>query len=92
MAGTVPTLLPRRRGASATQIRAVYAVMRLLAEDDRARGVSAEAQIECAACRRTRPAAGSVAYDGARLCNGCATDFELLRIGGQVDSIAEYVR
>jgi hypothetical protein len=81
----------RRHGASADQIQAVYTVMRILAEDDRERGVSADALVPCAACRRARPAAGSIDYAGTRLCNGCATDYELLRIGGQVDDLAGYL-
>jgi hypothetical protein len=85
------TAVQQRRGASARQIRAVYAVMRILAEDDRERGVPAEARVLCVACRRLRPAAGSVEYAGTRLCNGCATDYELLRIGGQVDDVIGYL-
>lgn len=65
--------------ASAAQIRAVYAVMRLLAEDDRERGVPPSAAY-CDACRRDRPAVGSVDYGGTRLCNGCATEYEVLRV------------
>ena len=91
MTALVETAQPRRQGASAEQIRAVYAVMRILAEDDRERGVAADTRIMCAACRRARPAAGSIDYAGTRLCNGCATDYELLRIGGQVDGVAGYL-
>lgn len=71
-----------RRGAAserAAQIQAVYAVMRLLAEDDRLR-VHHDHIVFCDACRRDRPAAGSVDYSGTRLCNGCATEYEVLRV------------
>src|SRR6266508_1218420 len=75
---------PRRR-PSAEQLRAVYEVMRLLAEEDRERGLAWTSRVLCAACRRERPAAGSVDYGGTRLCNGCATDYELLRMAAVVD-------
>jgi hypothetical protein len=91
MTALMTVVQPRRHGASAEQIRAVYAVMRILAEDDRERGVAADRRVRCAACRRSRPAAGSVEYAGTLLCNGCATDYELLRIGGQVDDVAGYL-
>lgn len=65
--------------ASEAQIRAVYTVMRLLAEDDRER-VAPTASVHCDACRRDRPAAGSIDYAGTRLCNGCATEYEVLRV------------
>lgn len=73
----------RRRfmdGPTRGQIVAVYEVMRLLREDDRERGLEDDAVIRCDACRRDRPAAGSVRYDALTLCNGCATDYELLRL------------
>lgn len=72
------------RSASANQLRAVYSAMKVLAEDDRGRGAGIEETICCLACRRDRPAPGSVAYAGRLLCNGCATDFEVLRIAGVV--------
>lgn len=77
-------------GATATQLRAVYTVMRILAEDDRERsGVSGVAV--CHACQRDRAAAGSVNYAGIQLCNGCATDYEVLRISRHVESLAAYL-
>ncbi len=79
------------RSASAIQLRAVYGAMKVLVEDDRARDSGEEALIPCFACRRDRPAAGSVAYDGRRLCNGCATDFEVLRIAGLVADLDAYL-
>ncbi len=90
MSGATATQ-PGRDGASAAQLRAVYAVMRILAEDDRERAGVQTQEIACAACHRDRPAAGSVDYSGARLCNGCATDYELLKIAGQVDDLAAYL-
>ena len=86
-----PAVRPRRRGASDDQLRAVYAVMRILAEDDRERGRSPALTIVCASCRRERPAPGSVDYTGTRLCNGCATDYEVLRISGLTDDLEMYL-
>ena len=81
----------RRRHASGAQLRAVYTVMRILAEDDRGRGASPSLTVPCQSCRRDRPAAGSVEYAEARLCNGCATDYEVLKISGIVDDLAGYL-
>src|SRR5262245_63570582 len=68
-------------GPSIGQMEAVYAVMRLLREDDLARGLAATDTVDCTSCRRARPAVGAVRYpDDAVLCNGCATDYEILRL------------
>jgi hypothetical protein len=80
-----------RREATSGQIRAVYTAMRILAEDDRERGAPLKT-VDCTACRRDRPAAGAVRYAAAYLCNGCATDFELLRLAGIVVDIEFYLR
>ena len=80
-----------RSGASVEQLRAVYQVMRILAIDDRERGMPATKTIDCAACRRGRPSIGSVEYDGARLCNGCATDYEVLRMAALVDDVQSFL-
>jgi hypothetical protein len=82
----------KRNGASVEQIRAVYQVMRILAIDDRERGTPPTTAILCAACRRSRPAIGSVDYDGARLCNGCATDYEVLRMAALVDDVEAFLQ
>ena len=80
-----------RREASAEQLRAVYEVMRILADEDRDRGTPPTSTIVCAACRRDRPAPGAVDYDGVRLCNGCATDYELLRMAAVVEDVAGFL-
>src|SRR5215208_1215117 len=80
-----------RREASAEQLRAVYEVMRILAADDRDRGTPPPSTILCAACRRDRPVPGEVDYDGVRLCNGCATDYEVLRMAAVVDDVAGFL-
>ncbi len=79
-----------RQGTTATQLRAVYSAMRTLIEDDRDRA-TLPPSIVCDACQRERPAAGSVDYAGTRLCNGCATDYEVLRIAGLVDTPSDYL-
>lgn len=78
-------------GATAAQIESVYRVMRLLAEDDRDRPSLRDRVLACAGCRRERAAAGSVQYGATCLCNGCATDYEVLRISGQVRGVEEYL-
>jgi len=81
-----------RSGASVQQLRAVYQVMRILADDDRQRGIPVTRTITCAACRRGRSSIGSVDYGGARLCNGCATDYELLRMAALVDDVQAFLQ
>ena len=66
---------------SAAQIEAIYGAMRTFRDDDRGRAPATET-IVCRRCGRNRPAAGSLLYGEARLCNGCATDYELLRMAG----------
>ena len=68
------------RGPTGDQVQAVYEVMRLLREEDRERGLAAGDLVACDTCHRARPAAGSVRYGDRTLCNGCATDYELLRL------------
>ena len=67
-------------GPTSGQVQAVYEVMRLLREEDRERGLAPDQTIICIACHRERPALGAVAYGATTLCNGCATDYELLRL------------
>ena len=78
-------------GPTNGQVQAVYEVMRLLREDDRDRGRTADETVVCASCRRDRPAAGSVRYGATTLCNGCATDYEVLKISGIVGDLAAYL-
>lgn len=78
------------RSLSERQIEAVYAVMRLLRDDEAAPAASEE--ICCAACQRSRSGRGSVTYGENLLCNGCATDYELLSAARRVRSVEEFVR
>jgi hypothetical protein len=84
------TITQPRRAATSQQLRAVYTAMRILAEDDRERWPHDES-FSCTACRRHRPLAGAVQYGAAHLCNGCATDYEVLRMGGVVEDVAGYL-
>jgi hypothetical protein len=68
------------QGPTGGQVQAVFEVMRLLREDDRDRGLDAGESVVCHSCRRARPAPGAVHYGSRTLCNGCATDYELLRL------------
>jgi hypothetical protein len=74
-------------GPTSGQVRAVYEVMRLLREDDRGRGLDTSDVIICDSCRRDRPAPGAVRYAATTLCNGCATDYELLRLARLAPSL-----
>jgi len=88
-----PTGRHDRPGAhrlTARQIEAVYAVMRLL-RDDRVSSGDAESVL-CDRCRRARPRQGSITYGEVLLCNGCATDYELLRTAGDVHQIEEFLK
>ncbi len=76
---------------TAGQHDAVQEAMRIIIEDDRQRGVDPRAELACARCRRQRPMLGSLNYDDIRLCNACATGFEIARLGGRVRTCGEYV-
>ncbi|MHB8578190.1 MAG: hypothetical protein ACYDCQ_23000, partial [Dehalococcoidia bacterium] len=78
--GAMPAPLPRTP-LSAGQVRAIFDVMRTFRDDDLSR-VAHDATFSCGRCGRTRTLAGSVAYGELRLCNGCATDYELMRTAG----------
>ncbi|HEY7465997.1 MAG TPA: hypothetical protein VIB47_04835 [Dehalococcoidia bacterium] len=79
------------RTITEVQREAISEAMRLLVEEDHERGLDDTTEFGCPACSRRMPLAGSVLYDDIRLCNGCATAYELARIGGGLRSCAEYV-
>ncbi|HEX5479447.1 MAG TPA: hypothetical protein VFY79_06970 [Dehalococcoidia bacterium] len=72
------------------QVEAITEAMRLIAEDDRQRGIDRAAPFTCGACGRQRSMVGSVDYGGIRLCNDCATGYELARITHSVTTCEEY--
>lgn len=77
-------------GLTERQVEAVYTVMRLLRDD--MRPSTAPAQILCAGCGRIREGRGSVSYGPNLLCNGCATDYELLRGARTVSDVEEFLQ
>ena len=77
------------RRPTSRQVEAVYAVMRLLRRDRASRG--SEDQIWCGGCRRSRDRSGSATYGETVLCNGCATDYELLRLSKSVRDLEDFL-
>jgi hypothetical protein len=79
-------------GVTEGQREAIEEAMRLILEEDQDRGVGPNERFECAGCGKSRGAAGAVTYEDIRLCNACATRFEVERTARTVRSSAEYVR
>ena len=73
------------------QREAIEEAMRIIIEEDRERGVDPAATFGCRRCGRQRQLIGSVNYDGIRLCNSCATNFEVARVTGKARSAAAFV-
>ncbi|MHB8376778.1 MAG: hypothetical protein ACYDEB_07450 [Dehalococcoidia bacterium] len=82
---------PVHEGVTKGQYEAITEAMRLIVEEDRERGMDSSSEFVCAACVRPRTMVGSVEYDGIRLCNDCATGFEVARINHTAGTCAEYV-
>ena len=79
------------KGVTQGQYEAITEAMRLIVEEDRERGVDLDARLSCPACGGQRPLVGAVEYEGIRLCNECAIDFEVARVDRAAGSCAEYV-
>ncbi|MEX0750377.1 MAG: hypothetical protein WD359_06160 [Dehalococcoidia bacterium] len=79
-------------GVTEEQREAIEEAMKLILEEDRDRGIGPDDRFKCAGCGISREAAGAVTYDQVRLCNGCATRFEVERMNRKVRTSAEYVR
>jgi hypothetical protein len=73
------------------QREAIEETMRIIVEEDRERGVDPAATFPCRRCGKKRPLIGSVDYEGIRLCNRCATRFEMARMTGKARSAAAFV-
>jgi len=73
------------------QREAIEEAMRIIVEEDRERGVDPAATFRCRRCGGQRQLMGSVDYEGIRLCNGCATRFEMARMTGKARSAAAFV-
>lgn len=85
------TIRRDRRLLNEAQRRAIREAMRTLVDEDVERGVDPAGAATCAVCRRSRILPGSVVYDGVRLCNNCATEYELGRAEGGPQSIEEFL-
>lgn len=79
-------------GLTRQQRQAIREAMRTFVEEDLARGVPADRVERCDACARERPSAGFVTYGQTRLCNDCATRYEILRTDGAVREVDDFVR
>ncbi|TAK67116.1 MAG: hypothetical protein EPO22_03220 [Dehalococcoidia bacterium] len=73
------------------QREAIEEAMRIIVEEDRERGVDPFATFGCRRCGKQRQLIGSVDYEGIRLCNSCATRFEMARMTGKARSAAAFV-
>jgi hypothetical protein len=73
------------------QREAIEEAMLIIIEEDRERGIDPAATFRCIRCVRERQLIGSVDYEGVRLCNSCATRFEMARMAGEARSAAEFV-
>jgi hypothetical protein len=89
---TPSSLLPAVPGLTRQQRQAIREAMRTFVEEDLARGIPADRLERCDACARERPAAGFVTYQAARLCNDCATGYEILRTQGDVRDVGQFLR
>jgi len=79
-------------GVTEAQKEAIEEAMKLILEEDRDRGIGPDERFECSGCGVNREMAGAVTYDEVRLCNACATRFEVERMNRKVRTSAEYVR
>ena len=75
---------------TAAQREAVGEAMRAILEDDLQRPES-RIYFSCAGCGESRGGAGSIDYDGIRLCHECATEYELARVSSLVRLPSEFV-
>lgn len=73
------------------QREAIEEAMRIFIEEDRGRGIDPLAMFKCERCRHAEQLLGSVLYEDIRLCNRCATRYEVARIRGRVRTAAQYV-
>jgi hypothetical protein len=80
-----------RTGITEGQREAIKEAMKLILEEDRDRGLGPNDRFQCAFCDESREIAGAVTYGEFRLCNACATDFEVERLGRNVHNVSEYV-
>jgi len=66
--------------------------MDILVEDDLANGIGPDQRTFCDACQEARPLAGAILYERYLLCNACASEYEVARIGDLVPTAGRFVR
>lgn len=74
------------------QVAAVRAVMRAFRDEDLGSGISTAQWLHCDGCRDKRPLPGAIRYEGAFLCNDCATAYEIARLRRQIGTAAHFIR
>ncbi len=82
--------LAGRRTLTAGQVVAIRAVMQLFVDEDIAKGITPDQQLDCDACDQPRPAAGYIRYGERSFCNRCALEYELQRARGIVRTASEF--
>jgi hypothetical protein len=80
------------RALTTRQLAAIRNAMHLFVEDDLERGVPSNASEYCPACDAPKPLPGFVRYDDVALCNACATNYEIARTRGLVQSATTFIR
>ena len=80
------------RALTTRQLAAIRDAMHLFVEDDLERGVPSNMSEYCPACDAPKPLPGFVRYDDVALCNACATDYEIARTRGLVQSATTFIR
>jgi hypothetical protein len=80
------------RSLSPTQLAGIPVVMQDFVEEDLARGIAPDTQLDCDACRWSRPMPGFIRYGCYQLCNRCATAYEVAQAQGEVDSPGQFLR
>ena len=76
---------------SVAQAEAIREIMRIIVDDDLAKGVSPGDSAVCDHCRQVKPAPGFIDYDHHKLCNDCSCEYELARVQGLVHSPGQFM-
>ncbi|TAK29911.1 MAG: hypothetical protein EPO21_20345 [Chloroflexota bacterium] len=77
---------------SVAQAEAIREIMRIIVDDDLAKGISPGDSAVCDHCRQIKPAPGFIMYDQYKLCNDCSCEYELARVQGRVHSPRQFMR
>lgn len=79
------------RELTVDQEQAIRRAMQTFVEENAAFRASRSPVAWCDRCQTWRPSAGSIAYDDTVFCNLCATDYELARARGHVQTAAAFL-